>query len=304
MSRPVGSVNHYNPRPSTQRRLILDGALEYIEELEAADALPVGIRGIYYRLTGIGYGGLRKDQGKKRTLYQAISDVLVMARRAGLIPWDSISNIKTTWDHALQMDSRTDAEQFLIDVVDQQMTFRHVRQPRETFVVCEAEGLLGLTSRVAKDEYGLTTIATGGYTSPKLFESWARSGKPITILHCGDFDPSGVDQFVRLCADLSAFCRERDAPEPKFVRVALRDLDQIAELSIDTKSVNRLDKRSSWPGGNIGAELEALDPRPYRGLLRAAIENALDMSVFRKALKNETRIKKTLRQQLLEGGEQ
>jgi hypothetical protein len=82
-----------------------------------------------------------------------------------------------------------------------------------------------------------------------------------------------VTQFVR---DLTAWIKE-----PTFERLALTP-DQIRRLNLPTAPAKKSTHSKNWVGGTV--QLEALDPKALRSIVKQAIEAELDMGQYNRML--------------------
>jgi hypothetical protein len=91
-------------------------------------------------------------------------------------------------------------------------------QARELVLWCEAVGMVPQLAAIA-DDYGIPVFSSGGFDSVTakydLAVEWRHAG-PITMLHIGDQDPSGVINFEALAGDLI----RRRGEDPRLLRSA------------------------------------------------------------------------------------
>jgi hypothetical protein len=87
--RPRGLVNGWQPTTARQRAILADLLARYRQH-EAEDTLPRSGRGIFYDLRPHGLGDgvtcAKGHPGPMRANPAAVQEVLVLARRAGIIP--------------------------------------------------------------------------------------------------------------------------------------------------------------------------------------------------------------------------
>jgi hypothetical protein len=109
-------------------------------------------------------------------------------------------------------------------------------------------------------------------------------GEPVTVLHLGDYDPSGVHCFSALDEDVVAFA-EHYGGDIEFVRLAVT-IKQARQFRLPSAPPKATDHRSFE--GNETWQLEALDPRDLANIVRSAIEQRFDSAVYEAALAAET----------------
>lgn len=307
MARPKG-IAPWEPSPASaallkQVNLVLD---------EYRDHLPLTVRQVFYRLVG------EYHFDKTERSYKNLANMLVRARRALLIPFDSIRDDGTRVEQAGGYESVKD----FWDVVRYSgKTFKRQRQSGQPVFVevsCEAGGMVPQMVRVAHP-FGVPVYSGGGFNSLTAIKEVAdralERDVPTVLLHIGDFDPSGVAIFNSLTEDAALFVsqitdplRDPDHYEDGFaeklhericpkvevraeaalraVRVALT-ADQVDEYSLDTAPPKGSDTRSAaWPY-DYTAQAEALPPDILADLVREAIEAQFDLSVYAEVVATE-----------------
>ncbi|SFB82568.1 hypothetical protein [Tropicimonas isoalkanivorans] len=268
--RPRGYIDDY--RPSTSTRALLSQAQEVLDEYR--QYWPLTIRQIFYRL--VGAHGYDKTEGA----YKRLCHHLANARRGRWISFDAIRDDGVT---TYSLDHFVDRDDFL----------RHVRRLGETYtrdklagqdlhieVWGEAAGMLPQLYHVA-EPYSVPVYSSGGFDSltakKRLADRICRMEKEATILHLGDFDPSGESIFDSVAEDVTAFVmsdRPHGLVSVAFERVALT-AEQVSRYGLPTAPPKTTDSRSkSWDGGTC--QLEALPPNVIAEILRAAIERHID----------------------------
>jgi hypothetical protein len=208
------------------------------------------------------------------------------ARRAQLIPWSAIRDdgfvsYGTPFydgpDH-LFSTFRHQAERMRLD--------RQRDQPRRLYVACEAAGMAPQLARVA-DPYGIAVLASGGFDSltdkHRLGEEWARAGQPVSVLHIGDYDPSGLAIFDAFAEDIGAFA-EAYGGDVRFERIAVTP-DQARVYNLPSAPPKPRDRRGfesdeTW-------QAEALDPHDLALTLTDAIESRFDRAAYEAVLAEE-----------------
>ena len=271
-------------RPQTKTRLLLDQVDQVLDEY--ADHLPLTIRQIFYRLVG------RHGCPKTELAYARLGEHLVRARRAKLIPFgairdDGIMSFSSPW--------YADPEAFWDDTGRRARHYRRDRQAGQRARMelwCEAAGMAPQLARVA-DEFSVPVYSTGGFSSLSAVRLIADRAlertTPTTILHLGDFDPSGEAMFAVIAADAAAFLKADRVVESLDLvakRVALT-AEQVEAFGLETAPAKPTDSRSrNWTGGTC--QLEALAPDALAALVREAITSELDLESYDRQVAYET----------------
>jgi hypothetical protein len=286
VSRPRGYIAHYRPRPST--RALLDNVQAVLAEYR--DALPLTCRQVFYRLVG------KYDYDKTEDAYARLCEHMSNARRARLIPFDSIRDDGVLggppaahYADASEFWSvvQAEARRATLDVLITQRIYVEL--------LCEAGGMVPQLRRVA-DRFSVPVYSSGGFDSltakRSIVERIVQSGRPAIVLHLGDFDPSGVSIFDVLTEDVTAFLSE-DEPglSVEFVRLALT-AEQIREYELPTAPPKRSDSRSA--GWTETCQLEALPPDELAAITRTALERHLDMNRVRDRWAESEQFRNTL----------
>lgn len=287
-------------RPQTKTRVILEQVVDVLNEYE--DYLPLTVRQIFYRLVGAhGYD-------KTELAYSRLSEHLVRARRARLIPFDNIRDDGISVMQSRWFDSEAD---FWDDVARNARVYRRDRQAGQGHYVelwCEAAGMMPQLARVAA-EYSVPVFSSGGFVSLSavrhIVNRVTDRDVPTVLLHVGDFDPSGESIFDAMTQDAAAFLRE-DSMLPGVhhlvaERVALTQ-SQVDAYNLPTAPPKATDSRSArWEGQTC--QLEALAPDQLAGVVRDAIEYWMDAETLEWHGREEERERTALLRALPSGDE-
>ena len=254
-------------RPQAKTRALLEQVDLVLEEY--ADHLPLSVRQIFYRLVGaFGYE-------KTERAYNRLSEHLVRARRARLIPFDYIRDDAIV--HALPSWYGS-PEDFWNVTIRQARRYRRNRQERQRHHVefwCEAAGMVPQLAAIA-DAYSVPVYSASGFASltavRHIAERALERDKSTVLLHVGDYDPSGESIFSTIATDAAAFV-EADRPIGTIrlipERVALTAA-QVQTYDLPTAPAKGSDSRSArWTGGTC--QLEALPPDVLATLVDEAI---------------------------------
>jgi hypothetical protein len=222
--RPRGFVTSWSPRPETLKLLAaVDEVLA-----EYAKYLPLTVRQIYYRLIGVNF------IAKGQKAYNRVVEHLVMARRARRIPFEHIRDdgADLPWSLVADQDG-CDLAQALAATVRYFELDRQLNQVWLLLLWCEAAGMKPQLERTA-DTFGVKVIAGGGFDSLTAKEKMARlivaCGKPVEVLHVGDYDREGQDIFTALSEDVTAFV-EAMGGKVRFTRLAVTP-EQVIDLKL------------------------------------------------------------------------
>lgn len=212
--------------------------------------------------------------------YNRLGRIISDARLAGEIDWDAIEDRTRNLQELPHWESPADivdsvARQFRVD--------RWEDQPVRPEVWVEKEALAGVFERVCR-ELDVPFFACRGY--PSQSEMWAAAQRMERhlearqnphILHFGDHDPSGIDMSRDICDRLETF-----GIGFHFDRLAL-NMDQVEEWGPPPNPAKMTDSRFNGymrAFGRQSWELDALEPQTLAGLVRAAIEDVIDVDAW------------------------
>lgn len=278
--RPRGFLDSYIPRSNAdlleQVQLVLE---EYREQL------PLTCRQIFYRLVG------RFSYPKDERAYRRLTEMLGLARRGRVIPFDAIRDDGAAVVRPALWETSDD---WLSAVVQQASRVRlspWQRQSRYVEVICEAGGMVPMLARVA-DRFGVTVRSGGGFDSitakHDLAQHFAAQGKPVIVLHIGDFDPSGEALWMNLSEDVSAFCRSLGADlYVERLAVTPRQQQQYSLPTAPAKPKDVKNRASMWDADAETVQAEALPPDLLQMLLEGALEKWIDQDALAATLEEE-----------------
>lgn len=238
---------------------LLEAVNRLLDEYEG----PVTLRQLFYRLVA-----LQVIENKLKA-YKSFGKHLVNGRREGIVDADRIvDRTRALW----QLPTWTDLDEFLDAVRRSYRREKWSRQDYHVEVWCEKDAVAGVFEPIT-DEFEVALYPCRGYDSySALREAGGRirgTGKPAVILYFGDFDPSGEDiprSFQKRL--LEDFGTEVD------LRVIALTAEQIGEYDLPWNAVKLNDTRAPAfleKYGNIAVELDALDPRVLKDLLRGEL---------------------------------
>ena len=277
-NRPRGFAE-WNPQRKT--RDLLDQVNAVLADYR--DQLPVTARQVFYRLVAT------VDYAKDEASYKRLLETLNRARRAGLVPMESIRDDGATAAGLGRYDSASDfiensklqAKYFQLDLQQD--------QPCYVEVLCEAAGMLPQLNRVAF-RYGVPVRSSGGFDSTTVKHSlgqfYGEKTKPVIVLHVGDLDPSGEHIYKNLRDDVGAFTTHYGGALTVY-RTAVT-AGQTFEYRLPTGVPKKDDKREFEYDFTVQAE--ALPPDVLAYEVQQAIEGFIDMDIWQQAVDREKEI--------------
>ncbi len=294
--RPKGYAP-WKPRKATQAILSqVDAVLR-----EYRNHLPLTVRQIFYRLVGaFGYPKTERD-------YNNLTEKLVRARRAGLIPFEHIRDDSASVMEHLHFD---DEEHFYAYVHDLGRSFtlnKLADQDVAIRVYCEAAGMMPQLHD-ALEPYSVPVYSCSGFDSLTFKHQLARwfsetytwRGKVPVMLHLGDYDPDGESIFDVITEDVAAFLR-RDTPhlvttygrDLLFNRVALTEW-QVRHYDLPTAPPKESSSRTKNWEGSATCQLEALPPDRLRRRVVGTVEGYLNGDALEAAREAEVTARRNI----------
>ena len=253
------------------------------------------VRQVYYQLVSI------QLIPNNRGAYQAVSKALVEARRSGAIDWTWIEDRLRTMRGGV--DGWTDREDWLKAILRHAVSGYEFAiwpdQPRYVEAWLEKDALSGIFMDALRP-YKIGLNVGRGYDGWSSIHNAAERfinapQTDATILYFGDFDPSGED----MARSLEERLNDQGA-YPRVIKVALNP-DDIARYSLPPNFTKSTDSRQAGfvsKFGDVSVELDALPPRVLRDRVVEAVEDTLDMDVYRDALAMQEENRDWLRAQV------
>lgn len=261
--------------------------LEAGQEVLAAHH-PMTVRQVYYQLVS------RQVIENTRSQYQAVSGLLVEARKEGVIPWEWIED-------RLRRPRPVSMWNSLADFAETaRRAYRRnvwATQPHSLEVWLEKDALSGIFEDVLRP-YGVTLNVGRGYDGWDSIHNAAQrygDGEGVTVLYFGDFDPSGEDMVRSLRERLAFF-----GCEPEVVKCALTR-DDIARYNLPPDFTKRTDTRAAGfiaRHGDVSVELDALPMDVLRSRLVQAVEMRMDLEALERTRAAEAQDKARLAEAL------
>ena len=244
---------------------MLEVALEVLTENN-----PMTVRQVYYQLVS------RQVIENNRGQYQAVSNMLVDARKDGSIPWEWVED-RLRRPRTVSM--WTDLPDFVNTVRRSYRRDVWPMQPAYLEVWLEKDALSGIFEAVLSG-YGITLNVGRGYDGWDSIHNAADrfgDGDGMTVLYFGDFDPSGEDMARSLVERLAFFdCN------PELIKCALTR-DDVTRYNLPPDFTKATDTRRAAfvaKHGDISVELDALPAAVLRSRLVTEIENRLDLDAL------------------------
>jgi hypothetical protein len=155
-------------------------------------------------------------------------------------------------------------------------------------------------------DYGISVYSAGGFngltdkyeTALRLADEMA--GRPVIVLHVGDYDPSGCAIIDSLAQDIEAFTSElRPAGELEFRRIVVTP-EQIDRFALPTAPQKVTDRRGEDMDETVQAE--ALPPDILAAEIRAACEEVYDQDAADEVAERSEAERERLIQQMDDAG--
>ena len=229
---------------------------------------PISVRHIFYRLTD---PRLPEPVEKSEHGYAQVQSRVVGMRRAGLIPYGSISDSTRRGYHVATYGSAAEALRHWT------RSYRaNLWQDADVYVEvwCESRSIAGVIQDLCR-ELAVSLYPSGGFTSLTLAHDAAlginaatNDGEfPARVIYIGDYDPAGV------LIDLSIESEIRNHLHPdidmEFRRLAVTE-EQIASMSLPVKPRKRAERRARHVEQTV--EAEAIPAQTLRSMLKSEIE--------------------------------
>ncbi len=245
---------------------------------------PMTVRQVYYQLVA------QQVIENKLTMYQAVSDLLVAARKSGAIPWDWIED-RLRRPRAVSMWS--DLSDFAATARAAYRRDVWTTQPNYVEVWLEKDALSGIFEDVLR-AYGVTLcVGRGfdGWDSIRNAGDRYRAQGGVTILYFGDFDPSGEDMVRSLRVRIDEYLSlDGDPVDVQIVKCALTPRD-IRRYNLPPAVAKKTDSRAKKfiaQHGDISVELDALPTGVLRQRLQSEVAARLDLAALAAVKERET----------------
>ena len=267
----VRGFAEWSPRAAS--RVLVDQVQEILTEYR--DYLPMTARQVFYRLVGA------HDYPKDERAYDRLIELLNRARRARLIPMESIRDDGATAAYAGGSSGPEEFKDTVRFMVERYARSLDQGQPRAIEVWVEAAGMVPMVARVAR-QYGADVFSSGGFESVTAkhtaADRIAYRDVPTSVLHIGDLDPSGWSIVDAAAEDVAEFVGQLGGEPPTVSRLAVT-LDQVRRYSLPTAPQKATDRRGAHMTQTVQAE--ALPPDQLTTILTRALGRLVDQEALR-----------------------
>jgi len=255
-------------------RRLLDSAIEVLREQN-----PMTVRQVYYQLVS------RQVVENSRGAYQAVSNLLVEARKNGDVEWGWIED-------RLRRPRSVGMWRNLADFAETAKASyrRDVWKTQGRYVECwlEKDALSGIFED-ALDPYGVTLNVGRGYDGWDSIRNAAErylARDEVAVIYFGDFDPSGEDMVRSLRERIEFF-----GCTPEIVKAALtrEDIERYQLPPDRTKASDARQAAFVAEHGDISVELDALPVDVLRERIISEVEGRMDLAALKKIRQVEKR---------------
>lgn len=269
---------------------IIDQANEIIEEY-LADDLRLTLRQLYYQFVA------RALLENKQSEYKRLGTIISDGRLAGLIDWDAIED--RTRNRVSNPHWSDPGE--IIEAAAESFQLDHWQgQKFRPEVWIEKEALAGVIATIC-EQLDVSYFACKGYVSQsemwdaaqRLYRLYHAGIVPV-IIHLGDHDPSGIDMTRDIVDRVRLLAYGQEIP---INRIAL-NWEQIEEFNPPPNPAKLSDSRANGyisRYGNDSWELDAIDPRTLRVLIRNTVEHYRDDTIYESVIRQEKEYRQVLR---------
>lgn len=254
--------------------------IEVIEKLE--DYWPITVRQCFYRMVSAGY--LENNLAG----YSSVSRLLTELRHSDDVKWYAIAdNHRRVTSKRGYADSSEFVDKMMSALksgysrclISNQQNYVEVAIEKDTLASVVEEITYPFCVRMMINRGNLSTTFKKSFAERMLKAQ--SQGQDGVLLYLGDFDPSGMMMFDSFRSSVE---KDFGVTGIQWRRVAL-NAEQVAELClpksfVPVKVKDSNSKKFIKEYGMHGVELDALDPPILQGLIKQAIEESFDMSLF------------------------
>lgn len=243
----------------------------------------LSLRQLYYQL--VARALIENSQKSYKNIGSLVSD----ARQAGLIDWAMLEDRGRNTSAAAHW---TSVSAILSACASQYKIDKWKAQRYHIEVMVEKDALSGVLEPVCR-ELDIAITANKGYSSSstmydigKRLAAHQKAGKQLCIIYLGDHDPSGIDMTRDVDERLTMFAR---TGKIEVVRVAL-NYAQVEDWQPPENPAKETDSRFEAYQAEFGDsswELDAVEPRTLADLVRKAVWERRDETLWGEALKQE-----------------
>ncbi|MCP4182430.1 MAG: hypothetical protein GY761_03820 [Hyphomicrobiales bacterium] len=237
---------------------------------------PMTVRQVFYQAS------VRGLAPKSESGYKMVQTDLTVMRKNGDLPYSWLAD-NTRWQRS--------PETFSNPADALAMTARFYRKalwdeiPYYIEIWLEKDALSGVVLPVTS-QFDVPLMVARGYASLSFLHGAASYiasiDNPTYIYHLGDFDPSGVNAGEKIASTLKEMAPDA---EIHFERIAVNP-DQIKAWNLPTRPTKSTDSRARG-FGTVSVELDAIEPKMLRAIVKEAINRHLPEHQFKVLLAAE-----------------
>lgn len=285
----MSKIAYAEKRFSDKSLATIAQANRIIEEY-MADGLILTLRQLYYQFVANGL------IANKQSEYKRLGNLISEGRLSGLVDWRAIE------DRTRELEENShwrDPGHIMQNVVSSFRTDHWHNQEYHPEVWIEKEALVGVIDGICK-ELDVPYFACKGYVSQsemwvaaQRFDDYKERGQVPVVIHLGDHDPSGMDMTRDIVDRQETF----QVFGCEVERIAL-NMDQIEIHSPPPNPVKFTDSRCEGYVALYGREsweLDALEPRTLRDLIRETVLSYRDEEIYGRAIEEEKKYLSILR---------
>jgi len=278
------TLKEWRMKPET--RIIVSEAYKLCKEMNEAYGQRVTVRQIYYHLFSKGIIQLTQRD------YHRVCRILTEARKRGYIPFEWIEDRSRSplWNILYE-----NLQDFLSQMIDKYKLNTWRNQENFVIILLEKEALATIIWDIA-EQYNVFVFPTKGFSSWSMFVEGIKTlveyfgkGKRLIVLVLSDLDPSGKYIKEDYENKFKFMVKELGFQEPFIIEKIAITEEQVEEYDIPPmeKTYRGRDTLKIW-------ELDALDPRILRCIVKEAIEKYIDLEQLQRDLELEKRDRELL----------
>lgn len=229
-------------------------------------------------------------------MYDWLGDVIADGRLAGLVDWDAIVD-RGRAAEALQHWAKP--SDLLRSFINSFHMDKWSDQAHYVEVYVEKDALKDIVATIC-NRLDVPYLSCRGYTSLTALHDAGRrlakkraQGKIIHVIHLGDHDPSGIDMSRNIKERLELFSRG----SVHVLRAAL-NMSQVRQYNLPPNPAKKTDSRAKDYIAKYGEEsweLDALPPEVLTDVIRRAVSQYRDETLWNAAVEKEKKGRNTLK---------
>lgn len=263
-------------RLSKANKIMLETINDILEEYKN-DGYVLTLRQLYYQLVS---KDIIPNNDKE---YAKLSNILKKGRMAGIVDWSAIEDRVRIPKLPYWVNGVDEA---IKDTIEQYRINRMKGQIKNVEIWVEKDALSNVLYRVSS-KYHIRLMVNRGYSSVSaMYDAYKRLTSGDVILYFGDHDPSGMDMIRDVKERLAEFGIDVN------VRPIALTMEQIKKFNPPPNPAKISDPRAKWyieKYGEVSWELDALPPRELIRLAENAVEDVIDLDIYKEVLEEEKR---------------